>query len=55
MLSISKKIVSASLGNNTRAFLPKGNNLLTKGRFNFFNNGKYDTNKDYYAILGIGK
>ncbi len=29
--------------------------LLNKNRFFFFNSGKYDINKDYYAILGLSK
>lgn len=52
---VSKKIFLSCFPLRS-SVLNRNKTYLTKSiRFYFFNAGKYDINKDYYAILGLSR
>lgn len=52
---ISKAVAFGFLNPHKKLTVHNNRYILKKITFGFFNNGKYDTNKDYYAILGLSK
>jgi DnaJ-domain-containing protein 1 len=52
---MAKKMFSVRFPTKTRLTGNNRPNLLKNIRFFLFNVGKFDINKDYYAILGLSK
>jgi preprotein translocase subunit Sec63 len=52
---IAKTIILPCFKNRNHFIVKNRSPLISKVKFGFFNSGKYDLKKDYYAILGLTK
>lgn len=52
---VSKRFLTACLSKKINQPINQKSYLCKNVKYFFFNAGKFDANKDYYAILGLSK
>lgn len=52
---VSKRFLYACFSKKLNPSMNQKSYLCKNVKYFFFNAGKFDTNKDYYAILGLSK